>query len=462
MSGYCKNKKFLAIFFLLIVSFQAVSSNIEVRSSVNLETIFTLISITSTGYIYQRGFDHQAKLEMLLNFSHFRVIQAAKTTERLLKRGFWLSSLALFSQCYSDLPEGKRKEPFPDLMLQEVESIIGDGKNPEEFLDNYFEQIRDFFNVSEFGRFFKEYDKYYKQNIEKVSNMIKSFDITEELKDYFNYEPRKYVVLLSALIPVNFNFGGSLGLNGQQQFLCFKGLDNNPGLVDGYTFTNEINLENVILHEFVHSFVKPVIRKNAGITVNYSYLFGYISKNMKRYFYSNWTSALEEHLVRAYEILYYKKTGKNLLAGDLLRSYESIGFRLIKYIHNSILECHKNKLPFSDNYTKILRTLDNVKPVKIRFLDRFGFSYRFNRGKIIITRVTSGSRFHQNGIQRGDVIYSINGKNVFDYIHLGEFFRNFNKEEDGEKVKFTILRGSELFDIEIEIPFRYEWYFAPS
>ena len=198
--------------------------------------------------MYQRGFDHDVKQDMLIKFSHFRTMQAARTTQRLLKSGFWLSSLALFSQCFSDLPEGRRRVSYADLMLQEVSSIIGKGKNPAVFLDNYFEQIRDFFKISGFSSFFRNYRKYYIQNTKKVSDMVNSFNITRELKSFFGKEPEKYVVIISAVIPVNFNFGGSLESNGQKHFLCFKGLDNNPGLIDRYTFTNKTNLENVIFH----------------------------------------------------------------------------------------------------------------------------------------------------------------------------------------------------------------------
>ena len=462
MSVFYENRKVLTFCLLFVFNFEAFTSEIEVRSSVNLETIFTLISITSRGFMYQRGFDHDVKQDMLIKFSHFRTMQAARTTQRLLKSGFWLSSLALFSQCFSDLPEGRRRVNYPDLMLQEVSSIIGKGKNPAVFLDNYFDQIRDFFKISGFSSFFRNYRKYYIRNTKKVFDMVNSFNITRELKSFFGQEPEKYVVIISAVIPVNFNFGGSLESNGQKQFLCFKGLDNNPGLIDRYTFTNKINLENVIFHEFTHSFIKPVIRKNVEITMDYSSLFNYIKTNMRRFFYSNWTSALEEHMVRSYEILYYQKTGRKQFAKNLMKSYENVGFRLIKFVHDSIEKYQKNRLTFSENYKEILQSLDNIKPVKIRFLDRFGFLYRFSRERLIITRITEGSLFHRNGIKTGDIICAINGKNVYDYIHLGELFENLNREDDGKKVRFTFTRDNQLFDLELEIPFRYEWYFAPA
>jgi hypothetical protein len=464
MKNFLKLK--IQIFLLVLVIFTSgiSASEIEVRHSVNLETILTLVSITDSGYKYQRGYRHPVKTDMYIHFYHYRVMQAVKTTEMLMRNGFWMSSFALFSQCFSEFPNARRIKPYPDIMLIEIRRITRNKISPEVFLDNYFEQIKDFFLQSDFLGFFEKYRDFLESHVEKVSEKVKTYKITDNLNSFFKYEPDKYCVVITAAAPAGFNFGGQLSLNGEKEFYCFKGPDLSRSGDGSYTFSNDELLENIVLHEFTHSFIKPAIYRKPRDTYNYRHLYDYIKPNMERLLYPHWMSALEEHFVRAFEIIYYNSIARKEYARRLIKNYEIQGFRLIHFVHDILKDFNKGRYngPFTEVFSEMLKSFDRVKPVKIRFMNNFGFLYRVRKNRVEIARVISGYSFYQNGVQIGDIIYSIDGEKISHYSQLTELFEKFNRKEEGEKVKFTFIRNKMPFEIEIEVPFRYEWYFSPA
>ena len=459
--------KFEILVFSLILLFcvnSVSASEIEVRHSVNLETILTLVSITYSGYQYQQGYRHDIKTDMYVHFHHFKVMQAVKTTEMLMRNGFWMSSFALFSQCFSEFPNAERVKPYPDIMLIEIRRITRGKISPEVFLDNYFEQIRDFFVQSDFLKFFEKNRKFLESHVKEVKEKVNQYDITGNLNSFFKYEPDLYCVVITAAAPVGFNFGGQLSLNGKKEFYCFKGPDISRSGDGSYTFSNDELLENIVLHEFTHSFIKPAIYRKPRETFNYRYLYQYIKPNMEKLLYPHWMSALEEHFVRAFEIVFYNKTGREDYARRLIRSYETQGFRLIRIVYDILKDFDRGLYagPFTDVFPDMLKKFDNVRPVKIRFMNNFGFLYRLRRNRIEVARVVNGYSFYESGVKAGDIIYSIDGKKINHYTQLNDLFEKFNQKEEGDKVIFNFIREKAHYEVEIEIPFRYEWYFSPS
>ncbi|MFC1726105.1 DUF4932 domain-containing protein [candidate division KSB1 bacterium] len=463
MKNFSKLK--IPVFLLVLVIFTngISASEIEVRHSVNLETILTLISITDSGYKYQQGYRHYIKTDMYIHFYHYRVMQAAKTTEMLMQNGFWMSSFALYSQCFSEFPDARRIKPYPDIMLIEIRRITKNKISPEVFLDNYFEQIRDFFKQTSFLEFFEKYSDFYDSHVEQVKEKIKNYKVTENLNSFFGYEPDKYYVVITAAAPTGFNFGGQLALNGEKEFYCFKGPDLSNSGDGSYTFSDNELLENIVLHEFAHSFIKPAVYRKPRDTYNYRYLYEYIKPNMERLLYPHWISAIEEHFVRAFEIVYYNTTERQDYARRLIKNYETQGFRLIYFIHDILKDFNQGEYAgtFTEVFSEMLKSLDHVKPVKIRFMSNFGFLYRVRRNRVEIARVVNGYSFDLSGVQVGDIIYSIDGERLNHYSQLNELFERLNRKEEGEKVKFDFIRNKIHFEVEIEVPFRYEWYFSP-
>src|SRR4029079_19174047 len=65
-----------------------------------------------------------------------------------------------------------------------------------------------------------------------------------------------------------------------------------------------------------------------------------------------------------------------------------------------------------------------------------------------MTQITEDGPAEKAGLEENDIIQTIDGQNIANYAALVRAIRGKN---DGDKMKLTVLRGSETKDIEITL-----------
>ena len=105
-------------------------------------------------------------------------------------------------------------------------------------------------------------------------------------------------------------------------------------LEKNYDYSDKERFQNLAIHEFGHSFVNDVVLENASDIIEETQnLFLPIKESMIPQGYSNWETCVNEHFVRAGEIIVPELMGDSSISTDLLQDYtEKRKFTYLSFI----------------------------------------------------------------------------------------------------------------------------------
>lgn len=165
----------------------------------------------------------------------------------------------------------------------------------------------------------------------------------------------------------NFKIAIALG-NGEQ---CYSSSYTNPeGKKDVYAvvgvwetdkagmpiFDNAHYLP-VILHEYNHSFVNPLLEKHKALfQKDGEAIFEMLNDEMRQQAYGNWETVLNEALVRASVIMYFKEFKKNSAIEAMYKEELRHGFLWIRELVAELekYEANRSEYPTIDHYMPVL------------------------------------------------------------------------------------------------------------
>lgn len=131
-------------------------------------------------------------------------------------------------------------------------------------------------------------------------------------------------------------------------------------LQKNFEFGSKQEFRNLTIHEFGHSFVNPVVLNNSVKIQDTEKLYSPLKKSMTKQGYSNWTTCLIEHFVRASEIIINEELGDHDAAKTLLKNYaENRNFKYLSFIVQQ-LKTYRNQHRYAYEVA-VSRTIGDLK-----------------------------------------------------------------------------------------------------
>lgn len=249
-------------------------------------------------------------------------------------------------------------ENFPNATMKENiddRYFIRFSKNgdPIEAANNagmFIESMNNLYRDLDFDKYFKTYEGQYQNMMNQVKVGLPSQDFIPAMEAFYQNSFYSYTLIPSLTLPTGIGFGPNFSdENGENIFNVFGPLwlqkfENLDSLDMG--FGDSGRLRELSTHEFGHSFVNPVLDSMPKNLIRKTKsLFSPIKKKMTEQNYPNWEYCLDEHFVRAGEIIIARNLNNHEEAANLERDYiNNRGFIYLSTIVNELENYHSNKL----------------------------------------------------------------------------------------------------------------------
>ena len=289
-------------------------------------------------------------------FEGFKDHQAIAYVESLVSASFTHDAPVAFMLYHGDPPELVQNSPYSDYLIKRAKG--------EENLIEFADALRDFARKTNFMRFYQAHKALYDTHVAEVKSLLEGKDYVQVLEAFYCESRNSYRVILPPL------FAGGYGIT----VGCKKGYDIygviGPCSLRGerVTFACLGYLESIILHEWSHSFVNPLVDQNFDIFKKSVALFEPIKGMMRNQAYPSWRISLYEHIVRACEIHLRANLYEDFRKEKPLRVQEGKGFWYISYIDSllDVYETQRKRYPTFSQFVPVIAT--NMSQISIEDL----------------------------------------------------------------------------------------------
>ena len=196
-------------------------------------------------------------------------------------------------------------DPMFFLLYLNEDFTIREGLHPDlikrgggiEHLTGLADSFRDFADTSGFYDYFHRKQKqFYEQVLSQTAYHFRNFRAKEMLEGFYGEQASAYTFILN-LAGGYGNFGKSIrSENGLQLYAI---VESSVSSGDLPVFKPSISGTNLILHEFSHGFVNPIVDRYAEELSGYEHLYNPIAESMRSQAYHHWQVTVNEHIVRA-------------------------------------------------------------------------------------------------------------------------------------------------------------------
>jgi hypothetical protein len=293
----------------------------------------------------------QYKEEIEIHFGDFRDHPAVACAERLIDAGFSHDAPVTFVLHHGHPPELAYEIPYSDYLIRRA--------GGEDRLMEFSHALSDFAQQADFMDFYRSHQAFYDTLITEVRVLLKGKDYVRAIEDLFGESRNSYTLILSPL------FAGGYGptIDTEDGYDVYGVIG--PCALRGKrtTFACIGFLESMMLHEWSHSFVNPLVDRNFGAFEVSTHLFEPIRGMMKRQAYPTWRISLYEHIVRACETHLRSRLYQDFNKGAALAYQEGKGFWYISHIDSllGLYEARREEFPaFSQFMPVIARSLSTI------------------------------------------------------------------------------------------------------
>lgn len=249
---------------------------------------------------------------------------------------------------YSDFPNfEKQREAINCGELIKNENV--------EYLEKFRKSLIDFYNVTNFHSFYSNHYDFYNK---LLNNVIKSKTLNEIphfLEIFYGTKLNSYNVILSPLLHQG---GYNLEYKNSNCIEVFAIIGPNGELEFSPIFDKDFLEKDLMIHEFSHSFVNPLVEKYKDFIMGLEtkYFNDSLQKSAKNEGYSDWIDVFDEMLVRSNTILITKENYGAEDANYLLNYELNSGFYLIPQILEIMEEYENNRQVYKkyDDFLPIL------------------------------------------------------------------------------------------------------------
>ena len=298
-----------------------VDKRMELLSAVQILTSWRDTGIWRENYTY--------KQDMLDYFTPYSNLTAVVMCEELIEQDFSFDAPVNLMLHLSDPPELDIVVPFSDYLVSRAGN--------DTILEDFVRALREFYTVTNFENFWQSHLSFYSDVEERASTDIDLLGTVQKLENYFGTQQHGYHVVLA---PV---FLGSYGPRVKVN-----------GSLDVYSVLSPIRTTGdfpvfgaALFHEFAHSFVNPVTEEFRGEFIGPEKLYEPIATEMNSLEYDDWETMINEHLLRAIEVIVYNQTIE-------ITYHEQLGFIYIRPLISFLSEYDSSNETFREFYPQIV------------------------------------------------------------------------------------------------------------
>ncbi len=277
-------------------------------------------------------------------FAEFKAHPATARAESLMSAGFTHDAPVAFMLHHGDPPDLEQRAPYSDY-------LIGRAKGEENLLV-FADALRDFARGTDFMQFYRAQSPLYAAHTEEVDSMLGQRDYVQAIEDFYGESRKSYHLILSPLFAggygITVDTGAGYDIYGVIGPCALRGNRTSFACL-GY-------VESIVLHEWSHSFVNPLVDGNFDAFRESAGLFAPIEAMMRRQAYPTWRVALYEHIVRACEIHLRARLRKDFNKRNPLECQEGKGFWYIAHI-DSLLDVYtarRNDYPVFARFVPVI------------------------------------------------------------------------------------------------------------
>ena len=357
-------KSYLIALFILSLSQLYATKNITIKgdfqTDINgitfcvdkrIELLYVIGYLTD--YPYINDFCNEYKKDIDAYFQTYKFHKAVKEFHRIGTKVF--NSVDKPIRFMLDLTDN----------LEKLENFKVDFSSDEN-ADSLLMLFKSFYTETNFNKFYYSEKYFYQIILENVKYNFKYFNEKARIEKYYGAKQNSYTIILNILEAIG-NFGINIKSPKGSDIYCVIATGETNGNIPVYL--NDRITNNLIWHEFSHSFVDPLCEKFSNVINKYSGLYEPISGSMASQFYPNWEVTAKEHIVRAVTCrLAAQKFGED--AAYLLDYRNEFGHRFIyiKALTEKLKEYEKNRdryKTFDDFFPELLTAFNNIKPEDI-------------------------------------------------------------------------------------------------
>lgn len=195
-----------------------------------------------------------------------------------------------------NLPMFNLNSDFTKAELQDLNASIS-----RDSLDIIKNEFKDFYEKSNFNKFYKKHLKFYKKINKPTIKVINKYKIISILENHYGVKNNSYSIILAALLH---NGGYEVDIESENKKNLYAIIGPNYDSINKTpVFDTKNILSEYVIHEFSHSFCNPLIDNNFDEFKESECLLIPIESKIKSQGYKGWKTCLYEHLVRANEII---------------------------------------------------------------------------------------------------------------------------------------------------------------
>lgn len=283
---------------------------------------------------------------------------------KILKEFFtknWYLEYTNFVMNLGDIPNAKYAG---DTFTKSDSKLFGSKEEAERFIS----ALNNFYREINFDEFLKDYKSYYVEMLNEVKSNLPDEGFITEMEHVYNKKATGYFLNASLTMPFSQGYGVTIDKRIGYVFgALVLPTDFNSLKHLSLGYADKLQLRNISVHEFGHSFVNPVVDQvSDSIIEKKKFLYEPIQQEMSDQAYTTWKTTLYEHFVRAGEIFIANQLGDHKTAQKLTQDY--IENRHFVYLNQIIpaMENWYNNNYFKKSYADFVKeTIGNLTNEKI-------------------------------------------------------------------------------------------------
>lgn len=214
----------------------------------------------------------------------------------------------------------------------------------KENLVDFIHQLKEFRMDSDFELYFKDNKGMYLDIMGKGQDMVTTYKVAETIEEFYGVPLENPVVTIT---PFTTNaYGTSISRkDGSIEMLPTLGV-----------YEDKENFIALLIHEFSHGYVNPLITEHLDVVEKTKDLYEPIEESMVKHAYPTWEISVNEHIVRANTAIMIKN-----IFGESAYKYELIinrdrGFKYIDDVVESLTYYteHRDVYPTFEDYYPVI------------------------------------------------------------------------------------------------------------
>ncbi len=333
---------------------EATIGGAKLKVDPRLELLYTLGLLNGYPFITPKYMDYKTKI--LATFSNPHLANEVTYLRKIFSIG------SIDGPVFFILNLDENFEPLPS-MSNEMAQLMG---GPDSVVA-YSQRLRRFCVNAGYDRFFNSQEPFFDLMLRHAHYAFGDFQGIAQLERYYGTRHASYAIVLNTLFQ-NGNFGvSSTDAQGNMHLSAvIEPSDVENGVP---VFRDAIPTNDLIFHEFSHSFVNPLVDKMAEQVGRYSYLFKPIRKEMAENGYQFWHVTVKEQMVRAITCrLGAQRYGQEIASHFFEDSELARGFLYTRALVDKLrfYEANRTHYPtFDAFFPELLRVLEDITPAYV-------------------------------------------------------------------------------------------------